>query len=622
MPSVFFKTTSLAIVSMIYSVLIQIMFLIKKKKSDTRTAGKLYFGLTILVVLSMVLYILLGFLGTQNSVITIPLARFYLLVLLQWEFITIYYFSAAFVNDEEYIQKHNKNKIIINTTSGIITTTNILLSIFLPVSFSTVGQGNPYLLSGPLYNYFNIFGILVLLSAIYYFIKNFKKISKLTKVLFIITVLTVLLGYAIYYIFAMDINIEPFILTAFLFFLYLTIESQDEKLLLEYNESSKKAKESNELKSDFIMNMSHQLRTPMNTILGFSESLLTNDQINIEIVKEDTKNIKKAAKKLSTLINSILDISKIDSKKEKANMDNYQLDSIIYDISSNINSIIEKDNLLFTINANENCPNDLYGDGYKLCKILNIILANAIKHTSYGEVSLNISSLKLDEEYHEFTFHIKNTGHSMKSDIFEKNFEDLLKLNFENKNTIDSDTLNLIVAKEYIELIGGSITFINKTGEGTQYIIKLNQKILTQNLLGNINEKMQTRNNLALNLIDLTGKKALIIDDKKINTIILQRFLVQYNMEIENITNPIEAINRIKEQKYDLIFIEDKIMLTTGEELMSKIDLNTLGNKPIIGLLANSNQPKKDSKYTYYLESPIEFKQLNKLLNKIFGKKE
>ena len=221
----------------------------------------------------------------------------------------------------------------------------------------------------------------------------------------------------------MKLNDICFLHTVVVMFLYLSLESQDRALLAEFNESNKKAKESNQLKSEFIMNMSHQLRTPMNTILGFSDSLLTTENLTESALIIDSQNIELASKRLLDLINSILDISRIESNKEVLNNENYTLDSVIYDISSNINSKINKENIVFTINANSNCPNDLFGDPYKISKILNIILSNAIKNTEYGEISLNVSSSVVDAENHEFTFHIKNTGHTMKIENFERNFD-------------------------------------------------------------------------------------------------------------------------------------------------------------------------------------------------------
>ena len=333
-------------------------------------------------------------------------------------------------------------------------------------------------------------------------------------------------------------------------------------------------------------------------------------------------NIEIASKRLLDLVNSILDISKLESNKEVLNNQDYNLDTIIYDLSSNINSKIDKENLMFSINANENCPNNLNGDDYKISKILNIFLSNAVKYTNYGEVSLNISSKQVDTENHEFTFHIKNTGHAMKTENFERSFEDLIKLNSTANNDIDADTLKIIVAKGLLNIIGGSVEFINEPGQGTQYIVKVTQKITGPNELGNIREKIQTKHELTYQKIDLTGKRALIIDDTKINSIILERLLKQYNIGIETVINAREGVDKATYQTYDVIFVNHKMEEMSGEEVISKLEAT--GNKvpPVVGIISSSSEFDKEYKYMEQIECPIEFKNLNKCIKKIFTKNE
>ena len=368
------------------------------------------------------------------------------------------------------------------------------------------------------------------------------------------------------------------------------------------------------------MNMSHQLRTPMNTILGFSESLLTDENATLEMVKEDSKNIKLASRRLLDLINSILDISKLESDKEVVNNRDYNLDTVIYDLSSNINSKIDKENLMFTINANENCPNNLNGDDYKLSKVLNIFLTNAVNYTNYGEVSINISSKQIDNDNHEFTFHIKNTGHAMKTENFERSFEDLIKLNTNSNNDIDADTLKIIVAKELLNKLNGTVEFINETGQGTQYIVKLTQKVTSPGELGNIREKIQTVHEETYQKVDLQGKKVLIVDDGKVNSIVLERLLKPYNLEIKTTSNPRDGVDKATYEDYDMIFVNDQMEDMTGKEFINK--LQSTGNKlpPIIGLKILSDETQNENKYFDELMCPIEKRELNKIIKKYLRK--
>ena len=189
------------------------------------------------------------------------------------------------------------------------------------------------------------------------------------------------------------------------------------------------------------------------------------------IIKSQAITVKKIADTLGVTMEYIMTLDNSDKVYLEFNIPEFLKISI-----NNYKKNINKENIVFTINANSNCPNDLFGDPYKISKILNVVLSNAIKNTEYGEISLNVSSSVVDAENHEFTFHIKNTGHAMKIENFERNFDELMRLNSKENNDIDADTLKIIAAKGLLNILGGKIDFINQTGQGTQYIIKINQK--------------------------------------------------------------------------------------------------------------------------------------------------
>jgi K+-sensing histidine kinase KdpD len=127
------------------------------------------------------------------------------------------------------------------------------------------------------------------------------------------------------------------------------------------------------------------------------------------------------------------------------------------------------------MNISDNIPNMLYGDKEKLYKIITKLLENAIEVTNYGEVKLEIDSNTLDHEYIEQTFKIINSGHVMSQQLFEMDYEEFMTSNDKN---VDYIKLGVIIAKKYIEILGGNVEFINETGKGTQYIITIRQKVI------------------------------------------------------------------------------------------------------------------------------------------------
>ena len=189
--------------------------------------------------------------------------------------------------------------------------------------------------------------------------------------------------------------------------------------------------------------------------------------------------------------------------------------------------------------------------------------------------------------------------------------------NNDNKAQISADVLNLIVAKGLLELIGGSVEFINEAGKGTQYVIKLKQKLYGQNRLGNIREKIQTKHSLTHNVHSLVGKKVLIIDESKVNIVVLERLLNQYNISIDTSLNPREGIDLVGNNNYDFIIVNHNMEDMSGEDVVKK--LNSTGNRVpvIIGLITKANEIKDI--YDYMLNCPIEFRELNKIINNIFN---
>ena len=616
MSSTFFKTSGIAIVSSVYILIVLIMYFVKGKNS--KITGKYFYTILVLSFLSNILYIVFGVFCDANKLdIASIIGRIQIFITLEWVLLTIHYLAVAFKTEEENIEYYKKSGTGILISIIAVNILNLICCIFLNLDVSRISDSSPYLMEGYLDLYYKVWGLIMLLCATIFLIKYRKRSNFHTTFLYIFCIIVLILAYAIVYLFGVSMSNIPFLVAMVMIFLYFTLESQDASLLNEFNVSTKKAEESNKLKSEFIMNMSHQLRTPMNTILGYSDFIASNENLDEVSAKEDAENIKFASEKLYNLICAILDISKLEGNKEVVHSENYNLENIIYDVSSNINSKL-KENIVFTINADEICPNDLVGDAYKLCKILNIIIMNAVNHTEYGEVSLNVSCIQIDSLNYEFTFLVKNSGHSMLHDEFNRNFEDLIKLSNDNNSEISANVLNLIVAKGLLELIGGSVEFINETGKGTQYIIKLKQKLYGQTRLGNLREKIQTKHSLSHNILSLLGKKVLIIDENKVNVNIIERLLSQYNIGIETSLNPKDSIELVGRNNYDFIIVNHNMSDMSGEEVVSK--LNSTGNRVpvIIGVITKANDEIKDV-YDYVLNSPIEFKELNKIINSIFN---
>ena len=595
----FIRTSSMTLVSLIYLFLVFILYNLKGK--NEKITNRIFALIIYFTFFLGVLFLIWADLAVSNNELKFIVGRIATFGFTCWDILLLFYIVFVFRDNEkniEFFKKHKLKLIIIGVLIAIVC---LVLSFILPIEIYRTRIRFTHHIGGAVATFEQCIRNLVILFSFVSILKNNKNIDALTKVLFgvlmcicAIQLIHVLVG-------PFKLNDDILINVFAIFFMYLSIESQDKILLNEYNLRVKNSRELSDLKSNFMKNISHQIRTPMSVIVGMGEYIMLNEELSEEEIRKSSGYVKEASVSLLNLVNSIFDLSRIDSDKEIINVDDYHLDSVIFDISSNINSKL-KENLIFTINADEICPNDLVGDGHKLCKILNIFITNAVNHTAYGEVSLNVSCTQIDSLNYEFTFWIKNTGHDMSNDMFNVSFEDIVQM-----SDIDYNIVNLVVAKNLLDMIGGTVEFINETGKGTQYIIKVKQKLSGQNKLGNIREKIQTNYDTSHRIMNLLGKRVLIVEQEKANLDLLNKYLSQYNLIVDTSLEISDANNLINSNDYEIIFVNDKF---------NELNLNGK-NVKVIGIVDKTSE-LYDKNYFDRLHYPLEFRDINKIINNIY----
>lgn len=519
---------------------------------------------------------------------------------LGWIWLLFLYMLYMLCNNKE--KKYNLIKII----TVII---NILLGILifiLPTSF----YNNIYL-NGLSETFSYIIYFVYLFVIIILTIKNIKNMSnKKNIIVFTISLLLMLTALII-----KKINPELLIISSIFTYINLIInstEDPDSRLLLELQKEKEKNEKLNNIKIDFLTNMNYEFRTSLNTIVGFSECIKQED--SIDACKNDADDIITSSQNLLEIINDVLDISKLETNNMKITEEDYKPLEIFENVISLLKPKLSEKEIEIKTNFNENIPYMLFGDSNKVKRIITNILMNSIKHTEDGSINFEVNCTS-EKGKCNLVISIENTGKTIKKENKSSN-----NLKEFNKNIVEQSELEFLIAKKFVDMLGGKIVLDEKNINKTKVTIYLNQKIKMQGV-PLIAEISKLEESIKPQQEDYSDKKVLIVDDNKMNLKVATRLLKNYNIITTEVLNGYEAINKIKNnEKYDLIFLDDIMPKKNGKETLNELKKIKGFDIPVIVLTANVLEGMKEKYieegFDDYLAKPINKEELKKILNK------
>jgi len=405
------------------------------------------------------------------------------------------------------------------------------------------------------------------------------------------------------------------------------------KQIRDIEKYAKVAEAANRSKSVFLAKMSHEIRTPLNAVLGISEIQLQNEKLP-QNVKEAFIKILTSGDLLLGIINDILDISKIEAGK-------LELMPAKYDVAAMINDTIllniityEKKPIEFILKIDENVPSHLFGDEIRIKQILNNLLSNAFKYTNSGTVELSVAAEISGEDSGNnvtLVFRVCDTGQGMTKEQIEKLFDEYSRFNLQENRMTEGVGLGMSITRNLIYMMNGNIYAESETGNGSVFTVQLPQGNTGAPGLGKETvEKMRMfRANYEAKLNSaqiirslIRSGRVLIVDDVEINLFVAEEMLSFYGLQVDKASGGLEAIEKVKNCNYDLVFMDHIMPIMDGIEATAQI--RKLGadyeKLPIIALTANAVSGVKEmflaNGFNGFLSKPIGMRELDGTLKK------
>jgi signal transduction histidine kinase/ActR/RegA family two-component response regulator len=392
-------------------------------------------------------------------------------------------------------------------------------------------------------------------------------------------------------------------------------ENRNQKL--ELVKAKLKAEENDRLKTSFLSNLSHEIRTPMNAIVGFTE-LMMNTKVKEQEQNEYLNIIDKSGKNLISIIDDLIEMSKIDSHQIKPNLTSVNIESCINELYETIKVTIKKSKKIdFFILENKSPAHfNISTDEVKLRQIIVNLVTNAIKFTNEGYVAFGYEVI---EDKQQIKFTVKDTGFGIDEDSHQHIFDRFRRVGDEKSIKAGGLGLGLAISKAYVEMLGGTIALESKIGKGSVFSFTIPlvydkvEMITVQPIKNKTNIKGEEEGTI------------LIAEDDNINFLLFQKIMKTKNFKIIRAQNGQEAVNIcLNNPEIDLVLMDIKMPVMDGFEAFEKIH-PIRPNLPVIAQTAFSSNEDKErilkEGFSDYITKPINREKLFDLIDNIFKKK-
>ena len=408
-----------------------------------------------------------------------------------------------------------------------------------------------------------------------------------------------------------------------MFSIYSTIRGRERKAEL----ARIQAEEHSKAKTTFLSNMSHDIRTPMNAIIGYT-NLARRKNLSLEEVQEFLTKIESSSQHLLALINDVLEMSRIESGRMELNESPNDLKKILIELRDMFVTQMQGKNINFVVDTSEVKNNFVFCDEQKLNRILLNLTSNAYKFTpSGGEIKIILRETEnsdAEKNFSEYELRVKDSGMGMSPEFAATVFEPFTRERTSTVSKIQGTGLGMAITKNFVDLMGGNISVETEKGKGTEFIINLNLKIAESFA----NEQTDLENKSAE--IDFTNKKLLLVEDIEVNREIALMILTEAGFRVETAVDGKDAVEKFSKSKpgdFDAILMDIQMPIMNGYEATKKIrtlENSELANIPIIAMTANAFsedvENARKAGMNGHIAKPIDIPQMLKTLSEVLQK--
>ena len=406
-------------------------------------------------------------------------------------------------------------------------------------------------------------------------------------------------------------------------FLYTVYDiSEDMNQLLRQEGITKAVEEQNEIlqrldqkKTLFFANMSHEFRAPINTIMGMSEVILCNSkEANICEYAGDIKN---ASKTLLYLVNDVLDLSKIQAGKMEIVPVEYETEDLVRNVGNVIRLMVQDKSLAYEVNIAKDVPKRLFGDEVRIAQVLTNLLTNAVKYTDQGKVTLTINAVKDLKGMDAIEYIVEDTGCGIKPEDMDKLFDSYGRVNLERNRRVEGTGLGMGIVTGLLEAMNSKLNVESQYGKGSRFSFVLAQNYVNSSPVPQKISKVKE--------LELGDKLILVVDDVQINLKVVAVLLKPFGVNVELVDNGKDALEMMKQKKYDLILLDHMMPGMNGVETLKQAReiSDYYKNAAIIALTGNASVTARDEYlcmgFTDYLEKPILPDKMKEILRTYIG---